>query len=73
MAQFHAMFYLKQLAAVHLPTPAHLSTALSLFKHRTCVTENNTILNLKLSLFSQLCSWIGLIKRWSYILYCKAY
>lgn len=60
MAQFHAVFYLKQLAAVHLPTPAHLSTTLSPFKYRTCSTENATILNLELSLSSQLCPWIGL-------------
>lgn len=73
MAQFHAMFYLKQLAAVHLPTPAHLSTTLSLFKYKTCITENAATLDLKLSLSSQLCPWISLSKCWSYALYRKAY
>lgn len=65
------MFYLKQLAAVHLPTPAHLSTTPSLFKYKSCITENATVLNLKLSPSSLLCPWIGLSKCWSYVLCCK--
>lgn len=52
-------FYLKQLPAVPLLTPAHPSTTPSLFKHKTCTTENTTTRNLKLSLSLQLCPWVG--------------
>lgn len=63
-------FYLKQLLAVPLLTPAYLSTTPSLFKHKTRTTENTTIWNLKLSLSLQLCPWVGVSQCWPSGLCC---
>lgn len=57
-------FYLRQLPAVPLLTPAHLSSTPSLFKHKTCTTQNTTIWNLKLSLSLQLYPWVGVSQCW---------